>query len=184
MFAAQEQALRTNWIRKNIDEQEVSKNVECVGKEMSQSLTECKKLAQKKYKQRHDKIARIVHLELFQKFGLVGKVKWYNHKPASVVGNDRVKLLQDFNIQTGHVIDHDIQDRRPDIVVLYETGKKCHLIDIAVPGDKEIELKEQENIDNYRKLRQEVIKIWNLSQVVVVPIVIRALGVTSKKLID
>ena len=154
MFAAQELALRTNWIRKNIDEQEVSKNLECV------------------------------HLELFQTFGLVGKVKWYNHKPASVVGNDRVKLLQDFNIQTGYVIDHDIQDRRPDIVVLYETGKKCHLIDIAVPGDKEIEMKEQENIDNYSKLRQEVEKIWNLSQVVVVPIAIRALGVTSKKLID
>ena len=30
MFAAQELALRTNWIRKNIDEQEVSKNLECV----------------------------------------------------------------------------------------------------------------------------------------------------------
>ena len=53
-----------------------------------------------------------------------------------------------------------------------------------MPGDKEIELKEQENIDNYSKLRQEVKKIWHLSQVVVVPIVIRALGVTSKKLID
>ena len=60
--------------------------------------------------------------------------------------------------------------------------KESHLIDIAVPGDKRIELKEQEKIDNYTELRQEVKKIWNLSQVVVVPVVIGALGVTSKRL--
>ena len=58
-------------------------------------IAESKKLAQKEYKQRHDNIARIVHLELCQKFGLVGKVKRYNHKPANVVENDRVKILWD-----------------------------------------------------------------------------------------
>ena len=54
-------------------------------------MAECKKLAQKEYKQRHDSIARIVHLELCQKFELLGKVKWYNHRPESVTENDRVK---------------------------------------------------------------------------------------------
>ena len=38
-------------------------------------VAKCKKLAQKEYKQRHGNIARIVHLELCQKFGLVGEVK-------------------------------------------------------------------------------------------------------------
>ena len=51
-----------------------------------------------------------------------------------------------------------------------------------MPGDERIELKEQEKIDNYSKLKKEVKKIWNLSQVVVVPVVIGALGVTSKRL--
>ena len=37
-----------------------------------------------------------------------------------------------------------------------------HLIDIAVPRGKRIELKEQEKIDNYSELRREVKKIWNL----------------------
>ena len=72
-----------------------------------------------------------------------------------------------------------IQHRRPDIVVLYKTERKCHLIDIGVPGDKRIELKEQENIDNYCELRPEVKKIWNLSQVAVVPVAIGALKVIS-----
>ena len=59
------------------------------------------------------------------------------------------------NIQTGHVIQH----RRPDIVVLHKTGRKCHHIDTAVPGDKRIELKEQEKMDNYSELRRGMKKI-------------------------
>ena len=66
--------------------------------------------------------------------------------------------------------------------MLYKTERKCHLIDIAVPGDKRIELKEQKKVDNYHELRQEVKKIWNLSQVAVVSVVIGAVGVTSKRL--
>ena len=94
---------------------------------------------------------------------VVEKVKWYNHKPASIVENDRVKILWDFNIQTDHVIQH----RRPGIVVLYKTEKKCHLVDIAAPGNKRIELKKKEKIDNYPKLRRDVkkktatcLKLW------------------------
>ena len=84
----------------------------------------------------------------------------------------------DFNIKTDHVIQH----RRPDIVVLCK--KKCHLLILLCLETKRIELEEQEKIDNYTGLRQEVKKIWNLSQVVVVSVVIGALGVTSKRLKD
>ena len=55
-------------------------------------IAECKKLAQKEYKQRHN-IGRIVHLELSQKFDLVGELKLYNHKPASAIENGKVKIL-------------------------------------------------------------------------------------------
>ena len=62
-------------------------------KSITHLIAECKKLAKKEYKERHDNIARIVHLELCQKFGLVGEVMSHNHKPSSVVENDRVKIL-------------------------------------------------------------------------------------------
>ena len=68
--------------------------------------------------------------------------------------------------------------------MLYKIERKYHLIDITVNGDKKIESKEQEKIDNYRELRREVKKIWKLSVVVVVPVVIGALGVTPKRLED
>ena len=72
IFAAQEQTLRTNWIRKNVDGQEISEKCKTYG-ERDESVThliaECKKLAQKEYKQRHENIAKIVQLELCQKLG-------------------------------------------------------------------------------------------------------------------
>ena len=43
-------------------------------------------------------------------------------------------------------------------------------------------MEEQKKINSYNELRQEVKKIWNLSQVVVVPVLIVALGVTSEKI--
>ena len=77
IFAAQEQTLRTNCIRKNIDGQEESEKCRMSGERdesIIQLIAQCKKLAQKEYKEKHDNIARIVHLELCQKFGLVGKI--------------------------------------------------------------------------------------------------------------
>ena len=56
--------------------------------------------------------------------------------------------------------------------MFYKTERKCHFIDI--------ELKEQEEVDNYSELSREVKKIWNLSQVVVAPVVTGVLGVTLK----
>ena len=109
--------------------------------ERDESIThfnpESQKLAQKEYKQRHDNIAKIVHLELCQKFALVGKFKWYNHKPASVVENDRVKILWDFNIQTDHVIQH----RQPDIVVLYKLSVSVTLLILLCLGTKRLSWK-------------------------------------------
>ena len=99
IFSAQEKALGTNWIRKNNDGQKVSEKCRMCG-ERDESITHViakfKNLAQKAYKQRHGNTVKIVHLELYQKFGLVGEVKWYNHKPTSVVQNDRVEILWDY----------------------------------------------------------------------------------------
>ena len=69
IFAAQEQALRMNWTRKNIDGQKVSRKRRMCG-ERDESIThliaECKKLAQKEYKQRHDNIPSFGNYETME----------------------------------------------------------------------------------------------------------------------
>ena len=59
--------------------------------------------------------------------------------------------------------DHFIHYRKPDKVLLHKTERKWHLIDLAMHGDKRIELKEQEKIDNYNELRREVKKYLELA---------------------
>lgn len=98
-------------------------------------------LAQEEHKQRYD---NIVYLKLIQKFRLVGEGNWYNYKTSNLVENNGAGALQSFNMQTDHVIKH----RRPDIVVLYKTERKCDLIDIDMTGNNKTESKEQEKVHN------------------------------------
>ena len=53
----------------------------------------------KEYKQRHDNIASIVNLKLWQKFGLVGEVKWYNHKHESMMDISTSKQTMSFDTE-------------------------------------------------------------------------------------
>ena len=116
-----------------------------------------------------------MHLELCQKHGLLGERKWYNHRAEGVMENEDVKILWHFNIQTDHLIEH----RRPDIVVLNKKDSTCDIIDVAVPGDKRVNLAEIEKIENYSEQCREVKKIWQLKEVRVIPIVIGSLGTFS-----
>ena len=56
---------------------------------------------------------------------------------------------------------------------------KKNIIDVAVPDDERVNLKEIEKIENYSELRREVKKIWQLKEVRVIPIVIGSLGTIS-----
>ena len=60
--------------------------------------------------------------------------------------------IWDMNIQTDHVIEH----RRPDIIVIGKDNKRALLIDIAVPEDARVEMKEQEKMDRYQDLTVEL----------------------------
>ena len=181
IVAAQDQALRTNWIKKHIDKQNISEKCRMCGERdesVSHIVAECSKLAQTDYKAKHDNVGRIVHLQLCRNKKLIGEKKWYTHSPESVYENEDVKILWDFNIYTDHVIQH----RRPDIVMFDKKERKCMIIDIACPGDSRVELKEKEKIQNYAELRREIKKLWKCKEVKVVPVIIGALGVISKNL--
>ena len=75
-----------------------------------------------------------------------------------VIKNDEVKILWDFNIQTGHVIEH----RRPDIVLIKKKTKKMYIVDIAVPGDTRIKSREQDKVLAYQELKIHLKPLWEL----------------------
>ena len=65
------------------------------------------------------------------------------HNPAPVLENDTHKLLWDFNIQT----DQLIPARRPVLIIINHKKRICKIVDVAVPADHRINLKESEKKD-------------------------------------
>jgi len=63
--------------------------------------------------------------------------------PTAVVEDSFAKVLWDFNIYT----DHHLTARRPDIVVLAKQRSSVQIIDIAVPSDNNVSMKEREKIE-------------------------------------
>ena len=176
--SAQEQALRTNYTKNKIDK--TSENPLCRmcgerGETVQHIICECKKLAQREYKRRHDTVAKLVHWKLCEKHNLERKEKWYEHCPEGVVEDDDVKLIWDINIQCDNVI----EARRPDLILVDKKAKSYVIIGVAIPGDCRIHEKEIEKIGKYQKLKRELKRLWSLKKFEVVPVVVEALGCIS-----
>ena len=172
--SAQEQALRTNYTKNKIDK--TSENPLCRmcgerGETVQHIICECKKLAQREYKRRHDTVAKLVHWKLCEKHNLERKEKWYEHCPEGAVEDDHVKLIWDINIQCDNVI----EARRRDLILVDKKAKSCVIIGVAIPGDCRIHEKEIEKIGKYQKLKRELKRLWSLKKVEVVPVVVKAL---------
>ena len=117
-------------------------------------ISECSKLAQRKYKGRHDWVVKVIHGKMCKKFSFDHTNKWYMHNPAPVLENTTHKLQWDFNIQT----DHLIPARRPDLIIINKKKRNCKIVDFAVPADLRIKLKEYEKKDKYLDLARELKK--------------------------
>ena len=76
--------------------------------------------------------------------------------------DNKCKILWDFAVQT----DKEIEHGRPDIVVINKEKRECKIIDIAVPGDQNIKVKEVETITKYQNLRLQVQKLWDVKATV------------------
>ena len=147
--AAQDQCIRTNYIKARIDKtQENSLCRMCGQKEetVMHIICECTKLAQKEYKQRHDLVGTAIHWELCQQLEFNHAYKWYEYKPESVLENEKSQLLWNFEVQT----DHHIEARRPDLIIVDKEKKTCQIVDFAIPGDHRVEMKEREKGRNIK----------------------------------
>ena len=117
LIAAQDNAIRTIHIKAGIDKTQQNSKCRLCGdcdETTNHIISECRKLAQKEYKARHDWVGKVIHWEMCKKFKFDHTNKWHIHKPAHVLENDTHKLQWDFNVQT----DHLIPTRRPDLIII------------------------------------------------------------------
>ena len=182
IFAAQDQALRTNWYRaiiaKNPDTSPLCRICREHNESVEHILNHCQKLANSEYKQRHDRVAAAIHWGMCIDSGFEISTSWFLHYAEKVLENDRYKILWDFLIQC----DRTIQACKPDLVLVDKRNKEAIIVDVAVPKDRLVADREVEKVQKYQELRREIQRIWGLSKVSVVPIVIGALGGVTDKL--
>ena len=74
--------------------------------------------------------------------------------------------------------DRTITANRPDIVVKDSVNSTCKLIDMTVPSDRNIALKE---ID--KDLELEIQRMWHM-KTIVIPVVVGALGTVKKGMVE
>ena len=115
------------------------------GETVQHIICECKNLAGREYKRRHDTVAKLVHWKLYEMHNLERNEKWYEHCPEGAVEDDDVKLIWDINIQCDNVI----EARRPDLILVDKMVKSCVIIDVAIPGSCKIREKKIEKIEQY-----------------------------------
>ena len=164
LIAAQDQALAINSVKKAIHKTADCDKCRLCGLKVESA---CKMLAQREYKRRHDKVCTYVHWHLCHIKGFSAGDKWYTHRAEKVLKDEHTKLLWDFNVQTDRVIEH----RRPDIILIDKDSTECFLIDVAIPGDHNVDFKEVEKLDNYSYLKIEVERMWNVNAQII-PVVI------------
>ena len=64
---------------------------------------------------------------------------WYDHVPGKVRESEKVNILWDFSIENDHRLEHN----RPDLVLVDKQQAVWQIIDIPVPRDARVELKDK-----------------------------------------
>ena len=77
--------------------------------------------------------------------------------------------------------DREIKANRPDIVVKDKKERRCMLIDIAVPSERNTSAKFTEKLSKYKDLEIETNRMWDM-KTETIPVVVGALGLIKKGL--
>lgn len=84
-------------------------------------------------------------------------------------------ILFDFHIRT----DKQMMVNQLDIVVVVnKVDKKAVMIEVAVPNDRNIRLRNSEKLEKYQELREQMERTWG-GKTTVIPEVIGALGAAT-----
>ena len=106
--------------------------------------------------------------------------QWYLHNPAFVLENDTHKHPMGLWYTNGSP--NLGQKTRPYNKQQQKKKRICEIVDLAVPADYRIKLKESEKKDKYLDLTRELKKLWNM-KVTIISIVIGAFGTVTKGLL-
>ena len=75
--------------------------------------------------------------------------------------------------------DRTIPNNKPDIIIRDNKQGTCRLIDVAIPGERNVIKKEAKKILKYKDLLIEIQRTWNV-KVKTIPVITGATGTVAK----
>ena len=125
-------------------------------------ISGCQTTVNAEYLEGHDRVATFIHWTLCKHYEIPHTEKWYEYTLEPVVEGKNVIILWEFTVHT----DRKIDASRPSIIIKNHEERTCIMMDVAVPSDQSISLKEFQKLSKYTDL--------------IIPVVIGALGMIKK----
>ena len=143
LVEAQDQALNTRNYQKVICGQKVESKCRMCSQHketVDHIVSGCEVLAKTEYISRLGKAAPYLHWNICQDNDIEVTDKLYEHKPESVTHSkdSKITIMWDMPVNT----DRTITGNRPDIIIKDSVNSTCKLIDMSIPSDRNIALKE------------------------------------------
>ena len=103
------------------------------------------------------------------------------HEPVPATSQENVVIFYDKPLQCGRYIGGGAI--KPDIIVAQD-WKWATIIDISVPNDFGLNRAEREKMNKCQDLKHNLKDTWNLEEVEIIPVIVRATGLGKKNLGD
>ena len=120
---------------------------------------------------RHNRIGQYLHWCICKHYSIETSPNRFEHPTPPVIETKNVIILWDFTVHT----DRTILSNRPDIIIKDRVAKTCTLLDMSVPFDCNVSVKEFDKRAKYHDLKIEIQKMWKLDTSIV-PVIVGALG--------
>jgi hypothetical protein len=147
---------------------------------MQHNISACPILAKEQYMKRHYRVCAQLRFNICQELGVkLGNKHWYDHVPKLVEMSYEGKINQ--ILEPASANHRTIPNDKPDIIIRDSKPGTCMLIDVAIPGDRNVMKKEAEKILKYQDLIMDIHRMWNVKSKEI-PVITGVIGTISKSL--
>ena len=94
-------------------------------------------------------------------------------------GYFRLKRSTCINMFNNNNNNNNNKTNRPDILVKDKKANNCLMIDMTIPSERNVSIKQMEKLSKYKDLEMEVTKMWKM-KTSTIPVAVGVLGLITK----
>ena len=121
---------------------------------------------------RHNPVAKEMYNELVHQLKENENRSQSTREPQTVTNVKNTEIWWDKKITTQKKIPHN----KPDLVVWNNDSKQCKIIDVSIPLDTNVKLREQTKRDNYIGLIDQLQRVYPMYKYSVIPVILELWG--------